>query len=73
MHLPIRVSSTDGVPIYQQIVQQVKYLVASFRLFDINNAPYVTFLPSRFYSGKQIRKSSTYISKYVRIDTLTSV
>ena len=32
MHLPIRISSTDGVPIYQQIVQQVKYLVASGRL-----------------------------------------
>ena len=32
MHLPIRISSTDGVPIYQQIAQQIKYLVASGRL-----------------------------------------
>ena len=32
MHLPIHISPTDGVPIYQQIVQQVKYLVASGRL-----------------------------------------
>lgn len=32
MHLPIRISSTDGVPIYQQIVQQIKYLAASGRL-----------------------------------------
>jgi GntR family transcriptional regulator len=32
MQLPIHISQTDGVPIYQQIVQQVKYLVASGRL-----------------------------------------
>ncbi|MHB8637746.1 MAG: GntR family transcriptional regulator [Fimbriimonadaceae bacterium] len=32
MHLPIRISSSDGVPIYQQIVQQIKYLVSSGRL-----------------------------------------
>ena len=30
--MQIRVSPTDGVPIYLQIVNQVKYLVASGRL-----------------------------------------
>lgn len=30
--MQIRISSNDGVPIYQQIVSQVKYLVASGRL-----------------------------------------
>lgn len=30
--MQIRVSASDGVPIYQQIVSQVKYLVASGRL-----------------------------------------
>ena len=30
--MDIRISTADGVPIYQQIVNQVKYLVASGRL-----------------------------------------
>lgn len=30
--MQIRISATDGVPIYQQIVNQVKYLIAAGRL-----------------------------------------
>lgn len=32
MHLPIRISTSNGIPIYLQIVQQIKYLVSSGRL-----------------------------------------
>lgn len=35
----IRISQTDGVPIYQQIVNQVKYLVAARRLAPGDELP----------------------------------
>lgn len=37
--MQIRVSSSDGVPIYLQIVNQVKYLVASGRLAPSEQLP----------------------------------
>ena len=30
--MQLRITTTDGVPIYQQIVNQIKYLIASGRL-----------------------------------------
>lgn len=40
----IHVTTTDGLPIYQQIVQQVKYLVASGRLQPHDELPPVRTL-----------------------------
>src|SRR6188768_1298487 len=37
--MQIRISTADGLPIYQQIVNQVKYLVASGRLAAGNELP----------------------------------
>jgi GntR family transcriptional regulator len=45
MHL--RVSPTDGVPIYQQIVNQVKYLVAAGRLAAGEELPPIRTLADR--------------------------
>src|SRR6059058_2378365 len=43
----IRVSPTDGVPIYLQIVNQVKYLVASGRLAPGEELPPIRTLAER--------------------------
>ena len=45
MHL--RVNPTDGVPIYQQIVNQVKYLVAAGRLLPGEELPPIRTLAER--------------------------
>ncbi|MCI0748096.1 MAG: GntR family transcriptional regulator [Verrucomicrobia subdivision 3 bacterium] len=45
MHL--RISSNDGVPIYQQIVNQVKYLVACGRLAPGEEVPPIRVLAER--------------------------
>ena len=45
MHL--RVNPTDGVPIYQQIVNQVKYLVAAGRLAPGEELPPIRTLAER--------------------------
>ena len=45
MHL--RISSNDGVPIYLQIVNQVKYLVASGRLSPGDEMPPIRVLAER--------------------------
>ncbi len=42
--MQIRVSPNDGVPIYQQIVNQVKYLVASRRLLPGDELPAIRVL-----------------------------
>lgn len=42
--MQIHISSTDGVPVYQQIVNQVKYLVASGRLVKDDELPAVRVL-----------------------------
>jgi GntR family transcriptional regulator len=44
MHLPIHLSPADGVPIYLQIVQQVKYLVACGRLEPDSELPPIRVL-----------------------------
>jgi GntR family transcriptional regulator len=45
--LQIRVSPSDGLPIYQQIVNQVKYLVASGRLAPGEELPPIRTLAER--------------------------
>src|SRR2546427_12956011 len=42
--MQIRISLTDGVPIYLQIVNQVKYLVASGRLAPEEELPQIRVL-----------------------------
>jgi GntR family transcriptional regulator len=43
----IHISATDGVPIYQQIVNQVKYLVAAGRLAPGEEMPPIRVLAER--------------------------
>jgi GntR family transcriptional regulator len=45
--MEIRISATDGVPIYQQIVSQVKYLVAAGRLTTGEELPPIRVLAER--------------------------
>src|SRR5580700_8628953 len=45
--MQIHISSTDGVPIYLQIVNQVKYLVASGRLAAGEELPPIRVLAER--------------------------
>jgi GntR family transcriptional regulator len=45
--MDIRISPNDGVPIYQQILQQVKYLVASGRLGAGEELPPIRVLAER--------------------------
>src|SRR5579864_4579658 len=45
--MQLHISPTDGVPIYQQIVNQVKYLVASGRLRPGEEMPPIRVLAER--------------------------
>ncbi len=45
--MQIHISTADGVPIYQQIVKQVKYLVASGRLTAGEELPPIRVLADR--------------------------
>ena len=45
--MQIHISATDGVPIYQQIVNQVKYLVAAGRLAPGEEMPPIRVLAER--------------------------
>ena len=45
--MQIHISSSDGVPIYQQIVNQVKYLVAAGRLSAGDEMPPIRVLAER--------------------------
>jgi GntR family transcriptional regulator len=45
--MEIRLSSTDGVPVYRQIVNQVKYMVASGRLQTGQELPPIRALAER--------------------------
>ena len=45
--MQIRISSNDGIPIYQQIVNQVKYLVAAGRLEEGEQLPPVRKLAEK--------------------------
>ena len=43
----IHISTTDGVPIYQQVVNQIKYLVAAGRLVAGEELPAIRVLADR--------------------------
>jgi len=45
--LPLRISSSDGVPIYLQIVNQIKYLIAAGRLNAGEELPAIRTLAER--------------------------
>src|SRR6478609_1766397 len=62
MHL--RVSPTDGVPIYLQIVQQVKYLVAAGRL-----APGEELPPIRVLAERLLINPNTVARAYRELET----
>lgn len=47
MPLQLHISTADGVPIYVQIVNQVKYLVASGRMSPGNELPPIRVLAER--------------------------
>ena len=45
--MQIHISTTDGVPIYQQVVNQIKYLVAAGRLTAGEELPAIRVLADR--------------------------
>ena len=45
--MQIHISTTDGVPIYQQVVNQIKYLVAAGRLVAGEELPAIRVLADR--------------------------
>ncbi len=49
--MEIRLSSTDGVPVYRQIVNQVKYMVASGRLQAGQELPAIRALAERLVTN----------------------
>jgi DNA-binding transcriptional regulator YhcF (GntR family) len=64
MHLPLHISPSDGVPIYQQIVQQVKYLVASGRLEPDAELP-----PIRTLAEQLLVNPNTVARAYRELET----
>jgi len=61
--MQINISSTDGVPIYLQIVNQVKYLVASGRL-----APGEELPPIRVLAEELLINPNTVARAYRELD-----
>lgn len=59
----IHISTTDGVPIYQQIVNQVKYLVAAGRL-----APGEELLPIRVLAEQLTVNPNTVARAYRELE-----
>jgi GntR family transcriptional regulator len=62
--MQIHISSSDGVPIYLQIVNQVKYLVASGRLAAGAELP-----PIRVLAEKLLVNPSTVARAYRELET----
>src|SRR5882724_3674831 len=60
----IHISPSDGVPIYQQIVNQVKYLVASGRLATGEELP-----PIRVLAERLIVNPNTVARAYRELET----
>jgi GntR family transcriptional regulator len=60
----IHISSNDGVPIYLQIVNQVKYLVASGRLSPGNELP-----PIRVLAEQLLVNPNTVARAYRELET----
>jgi GntR family transcriptional regulator len=64
----IRISESDGVPIYLQIVNQVKYLVASGRL-----APGEELPPIRVLAERLVVNPNTVARAYRELETAGAV
>jgi len=61
--MQIQVSAQDGVPIYQQIVNQVKYLVASGRLETGDEIP-----PIRVLAEQLVVNPNTVARAYLELE-----
>jgi DNA-binding transcriptional regulator YhcF (GntR family) len=60
--MEIRLSSTDGVPVYRQIINQVKYMVASGRLQPGQELP-----PIRALAEKLVINPNTVVRAYTEL------
>lgn len=61
--MQIHISTHDGVPIYQQIVNQVKHLVAAGRLLDGDEIP-----PIRALAGQLLVNPNTVARAYLELE-----
>lgn len=61
--MQIHISTHDGVPVYQQIVNQVKYLVAAGRL-----APGEELPPIRALAGQLVINPNTVARAYLELE-----
>jgi GntR family transcriptional regulator len=61
--MEIRLSTSDGVPVYRQIVNQVKYLVASGRL-----QPGAELLPIRVLAERLVINPNTVVHAYAELE-----
>ncbi|HEY4234883.1 MAG TPA: GntR family transcriptional regulator [Lacipirellulaceae bacterium] len=62
--MQIRISTTDGVPIYQQIVNQMRYLVSSGRLATGDELP-----PIRVLAEQLVVNPNTVARAYRELET----
>lgn len=61
--MEIRLSASDGVPVYRQIVNQVKYLVASGRLQPGQELP-----PIRALAERLVINPNTVVHAYAELE-----
>jgi GntR family transcriptional regulator len=61
-NLEIRLSSADGVPVYRQIINQVKYMVASGRLQTGQELP-----PIRVLAERLVINPNTVVRAYMEL------
>src|SRR6266478_7492824 len=61
--MQIHISTNDGVPIYLQIVNQVKYLVAAGRLASGDEIP-----PIRVLAGQLLVNPNTVARAYLELE-----
>jgi DNA-binding transcriptional regulator YhcF (GntR family) len=61
--MEIRLSNSDGVPVYRQIVNQVKYMIASGRLRPGQELPAIRALAERL-----VLNHNTVVHAYARLE-----
>ena len=74
--MQIRISTKDGIPLYKQIINQIKYLIASNRLSPGEKLPPVRklalgLLKTRQGSGVTVSESGSPLAKDQQIKILT--